>query len=73
MKNCTDCVFAEWKRTVSGKLHPSGDGRCTFEYKFPPLPESMHFITKPYVSYGSINRKTELNDHCVYWNRRKIE
>lgn len=26
MKNCTDCKHAEWKRTASGKLHPSGAG-----------------------------------------------
>lgn len=26
MKNCINCKYAEWSRTESGRLHPSGDG-----------------------------------------------
>ena len=33
MKNCTDCKYADWQRTAAGKLHPSGDGECTYEAK----------------------------------------
>jgi transcriptional regulator NrdR family protein len=28
MKNCTECVHANWLRTKSGRLHPSGEGKC---------------------------------------------
>jgi hypothetical protein len=67
MKNCTKCKYAEWNKTKTGRLHPSGDGSCTYQYKIPKLPESMHWITKPRPYGGWINRNSELNDHCVYY------
>ncbi|HAY09972.1 MAG TPA: hypothetical protein DCY18_08575 [Thauera sp.] len=27
---CLTCRFAEWVRTDAGRLHPSGQGRCTW-------------------------------------------
>lgn len=29
-RKCTGCAFAKWQLTKAGKLHPSGDGRCTW-------------------------------------------
>lgn len=72
MKNCTDCKYAKWDRTASGRLHPSGDGRCSFEYVPPPLPASRFWIGgKPNPSGGYINRRDELREHCVYFEREK--
>lgn len=68
MKNCLHCVHAAWRRNTAGALHPSGDGTCTYEYRTPPLPQSMYWsagTAKPVGGY--INRKIELDDHCVYW------
>jgi hypothetical protein len=67
MKSCTNCKYAEWKKTASGRLHPSGDGRCQFTYKLPPLPQSMYWIGSPSPCGGHINRKNDLKDHCVYY------
>jgi len=69
MKNCKGCKFAEWKKTDAGKLHPSGDGKCTYEYKLPPLPACKAWIhaIHPYNKHGWINRKTEFQDHCPYY------
>jgi hypothetical protein len=77
MKNCTECVHAEWKRTASGKLHPSGDGRCTKQIVIPPLPGAFGWgyawssksgrIPEPIG--GEINRRQELKEHCPYWAR----
>ena len=67
MKNCTHCVHANWKRTAQGRLHPSGDGRCTKEVKHPPLPASKYFISPPTAFGGAINRRQELNTHCTYY------
>lgn len=71
MKNCTDCKHAEWKRTASGKLHPSGDGRCRYPYKVPPLPASMRWYLDraPAIFGGHINRRKWLSDHCAYYAR----
>jgi hypothetical protein len=70
MKNCTDCTHANWKRTAKGALHPSGEGRCTFEVRIPVLPQAFYwygsFQPKPYG--GFINRREELKDHCAYWS-----
>lgn len=70
MKDCTDCKHAEWSRTANGRLHPSGDGRCKYPYKIPPLPASMYFISGPPRPIGGhINRRKVLNEHCVYFSR----
>ena len=68
MKNCNGCKYAEWKRTDAGRLHPSGDGKCTYEWKMPPLPQAMFFAGfKPRLLGGYISRKRELPDHCAYF------
>ena len=40
MKDCTHCKHAAWNLTMRGALHPSGEGKCTYEVKLPPLPAS---------------------------------
>lgn len=69
MKNCTDCKYARWNKTVAGKLHPSGDGHCTYDYKIPLLPASMYWLsnTPPTPNGGYINRCKELLNHCPYY------
>lgn len=69
MKSCIKCKHADWKRTDSGRLHPSGDGRCKYEWTCKPLPASMCWIgrTTPKPSGGYINRREELKDHCTYY------
>lgn len=71
MKSCLNCKHAEWKRTANGRLHPSGDGMCKYPYKMPPLPASMYWAARPYVCGGSISRKVEHKDHCVYFAREE--
>lgn len=70
MKNCTNCKYARWERTNSGRLHPSGDGRCSYTYKIPELPQAYYFpFGEMHLSGGYINRRQELKDHCVYFSR----
>ena len=68
MKTCNGCKYAEWHKTKGGRLHPSGDGRCTFPWKMPPLPACKYFIGGVMAPVGgSINRKEEFKDHCTYY------
>lgn len=69
MKNCTGCKYADWQRTKSGRLHPYGDGECTFEIKRPVVPISKSLIF--YVGGGIINRHKELKDHCPCYEAKK--
>lgn len=71
MKTCEGCKYAQWVRTKNGRLHPSGDGLCTYEYKIPALPASMHWVgsNAPRPSGGHISRRELLKDHCPYWTR----
>jgi len=71
MKNCTSCQYAEWAKTASGKLHPSGNGQCKYKYKVPALPQSMYWLGRcdPIPNGGRINRHKELKDHCAYFGR----
>ena len=43
MKNCTECKYAEWVRTKSGRLHQSGDGACQYKWSAPELPAAMYW------------------------------
>jgi|WetSurMetagenome_2_1015567.scaffolds.fasta_scaffold08100_6 hypothetical protein len=71
MKDCTYCKYADWQRTTTGRLHPSGDGKCSYNYRLPDLPQSMWWLGKePPKPYGRwITRKQLLDDHCVYFLR----
>lgn len=73
MKNCTECKYAEWVRTSSGRLHPSGDGMCKYPYKIPAPPASMYFIAAPTICGGAINRRRELSEDCAYFQRGEGE
>ena len=67
MKHCNHFRYADWKRTKAERLHPSGDGRCTFPIKEPTLPAAYYFLSgyKPYG--GGINRRNEFDEHCPTW------
>lgn len=69
MKSCLNCSRAKWDRTASGRLHPSGNGRCMYVYKAPPLPQSMYWLGRdaPTPYGGHIKRNEELKDHCAYF------
>lgn len=62
--SCVGCQYAEWDRTRTGRLSPSGDGRCLFEWAPPPLPSSKYFFTAPIVLGGSISRRKPLREAC---------
>ncbi len=57
---CLGCKFAKWKQTKCGRLHPSGDGRCTWTMPEIVLPISMYFFgagsNSPRPSGGWISR-----------------
>jgi hypothetical protein len=61
MSNCTECKFAEWKRTAAGRLHPSGEGRCRWKYESKPIAAAYYWTTynqkHPTPYGGSIHRK----------------
>lgn len=69
MKTCKGCTHADWDKTVAGKLHPSGEGRCTYEYKRRVLPQAYYWLCETAFSGGEINRHTEFDDHCIYFER----
>lgn len=67
MKSCKKCRHAEWKRTVSGRQHPSGDGRCAKIISIPALPAAYCWTSVPAPFGGYINRKESLKEHCPYF------
>lgn len=63
MKCHQGCKYAQWERTVSGKLHPSGRGVCTFQVKVPTLPASMRYHGG-IIFGGGINRRRPFDEEC---------
>jgi hypothetical protein len=61
MSTCLDCKFADWKRTASGRFHPSGEGMCRHVWEPPPISAAHCFdfgsrnIPRP--RWGQIDRK----------------
>ena len=73
---CVGCIYAEWDRTASGRLHPGGDGRCAYFSKNPMnirLPAAFHWhILSPPVPHGGwINRRAK--DCDIDWCHFKSE
>ncbi len=71
MKNCLKCKYAEWDRTKTNRLHPSGDGKCKYPYKVPQIPASMRWFNIPSPHGGFINRHEELREHCIYYKENQ--
>lgn len=69
MKTCVGCAFAEWNKTKSGRLSPTGDGRCGYEVKLPQLPAAFYWLGSASTGGGHINRKKELREHCPMYQR----
>lgn len=69
MKNCLGCKYANWDKTETGRLHPSGRGVCSYPWKLPKLPASMYWLGgfEPKPNGGFISRREELKDHCAYY------
>jgi len=69
MMTCNGCRFAAWQRTKTGALHPSGDGKCTFNYTPKPYPAYMGNRRPETIEmfYKGINRRTENKVHCPYY------
>ena len=69
MSNCLECHYAEWERTKTGRLSPSGDGSCTYKVNI-IIPRAFYWIgggeIRPYG--GHINRKY-VDEHCPTWTK----
>ena len=70
-RSCTDCYRAKWFRTDVGRLHPSGDGKCEWEYPVTEIPKAFywHYHTPPTPSGGRINRKKPY-ENCGLWVKK---
>lgn len=67
MKSCEMCKHAIWDTTKAGRLHPSGNGRCGKIISLPQLPPVYYWLDLTRLGGGTINRRDELREHCVYW------
>ena len=61
MSTCMDCKFADWARTKTGRLHPSGEGMCRHVWAPPPISAAHRFDfgsrDMPRPRWGRIDRK----------------
>ena len=68
--DCTTCQHADWQRTKTGRLHPSGTGECLWDdWKEWKLPKAFWYISsKQNVRPGGgyINRRNPFTD-CPFY------
>jgi hypothetical protein len=71
-EDCTTCQLARWQRTKTGRLHPSGNGRCSWDgWKEWKIPKTFfytggHRDRMPLPSGGYINRRDPCTDCPLY-------
>lgn len=66
---CDDCIFADWKRTTNGRLHPDKTGRCKAplpEYIVPAAFYWFSRMTAPTPDGGYIERGRGINRACSF-------
>lgn len=56
MNTCINCRFAKWDRTESGRLSPSGSGRCIWQMPQIKVPKAMYHHAPLKPSGGYIDR-----------------
>lgn len=63
---CVGCALAQWRTTGSGRLHPSGDGRCLWRFETVALPLAFNWFggRVPSPSGGYINRREKVGATC---------
>lgn len=68
---CLDCKFADWMRTKSGRLHPSGEGECTWEFRASVLAAAYQWSSTPKLTGGTIWRHEGLpgDGRCPQFQR----
>ena len=67
MNTCIGCKYAAWYVTKAGQYRPDGNGRCKYQYKMPPLPVSMYWLSKPKLEMTAINRHIIYDEPCPYY------
>ena len=70
-EDCTTCQLARWQRTKTGRLHPSGEGRCLWEgWKEWKIPKAFFYMGRNKVPYpdggGYISRREPKTDCPLY-------
>jgi hypothetical protein len=69
--SCLNCANADWYRTKTGKLHPNGQGKCTWKMPVIEIPKAFYYMyekrTVPSPTFGgAIDRKDPHTD-CPCW------
>lgn len=69
MKTCMGCVFAVWEVSQTGRLSPTGRGKCAFIVKVPVLPEAFAWSSVPSIQGGEIKRGRRFEKDCPTYLR----
>lgn len=69
MESCLNCKHAAWEKTKDGRLHPRGDGLCTFQLVIPSIPKACYFLfgREPVLGGRWINRNEKVYSDCPCW------
>lgn len=69
---CLSCKYAAWTRTVNGRLHPDGAGRCMWKMPEIQFPKAFYYVgwsdkrQIPQPSGGHIDRKGDERECPTY-------
>lgn len=70
-QTCLNCKHASWKKTLNGRLHPSGDGLCTFQLVMPPIPKACYILfNREIVLHGRSISRHEAHSDCPCWKEK---
>lgn len=62
---CMNCEHANWFRTDTGRLHPTGNGKCQWKYTPQPIPAAFYWsVNTPRGPYGGAINRREPITYC---------
>lgn len=68
---CATCRHADWDKTLSGRRHPRGSGKCAYQLPDSPLPKwavEVSYGPKPdHLTRLSQILDRKLHGRWIYW------
>ena len=69
---CLKCEFARWHKTPASRLHPDGQGKCTYQPPHVPTPAVRYWVghgcdslgLPPRLANTSMNRNGVIVTEC---------
>lgn len=69
---CLGCKYADWRRNADGKLHKSGEGRCTAPFSLKlDIPAAFYELQQTRIGGGFVHRSAKPVLSCNFFTSKE--